>query len=165
MPYPAVNKAYDYGTSVELGVASAQGTIRNYIETCKPHVHPKIVLMGWSQGANVMSNAIAGSRQHPALPASYYKYIKAVATFGDPTYVPNIPLDRGGATHSGKVPRSEEGVSFLMENYRHQIKFFCLPGDAACDSGTAANANEIHQSEVKTLGPHAQKWILRHLQK
>jgi hypothetical protein len=119
--------------------------------------------MGWSQGAQAMSDAITGSQQHAALPTTYNQYVKAITTFGDPTYVPNLPLDHGGAEHDGKVPRDSEGVQFLMKNYRHAIKFYCSPGDSACDSGIAANANQIHQAEVATWSPYAKAFILRHV--
>ena len=94
---------------------------------------------------------------------SAYALLAGLARAGDPTYVPGLPLDRGGAEHNGKVPRDSEGVQFLMKNYRHAIKFYCSPRDSACDSGTAPNANQIHQVEVATWSPHAKAFILRHV--
>jgi hypothetical protein len=158
-----VNKDKGYGVSVEIGFAAAQRIIRNHVDQCKYKVHPKIVLMGWSQGAEVMSNAIAGSREYPALPASYNRFVKGITTFGDPTYVPNLPLDRGGAQRAGKVPRTDNGVEFLIENYRHAIKFYCSPGDIACASGTAPDAHEIHLKEVATWGSYAKQFTLRNV--
>lgn len=64
---PQVNNGANYGPSVQKGIESLQDTIYAFINQC-PTVG-KIVVLGYSQGAQVVSGALAGSRYRGPLKA------------------------------------------------------------------------------------------------
>ena len=74
VPYPATTD--DYPTSVSHGVAAVKGIIRDYVDGCSKKVDPKIVLLGYSQGAQVMSDVLVGGGGGNALEAKYTKRSK-----------------------------------------------------------------------------------------
>ena len=75
VPYPAtLNK---YSTSLGHGIDAAQALLQQYIDSCcEARLHPRIVLLGYSQGANVMSDALVGGdgRQGMAELQEYSKH-------------------------------------------------------------------------------------------
>lgn len=72
--YPATIIADDsfYSTSVADGIDDIISKIKNYVDTCGSS--SRIVLVGYSQGGNVISSALAGGIVHPIpLSLSYKK--------------------------------------------------------------------------------------------
>lgn len=57
--YPAINPATGmYPQSVQMGITALQGAITNYTNECPVG---QVFVMGYSQGAQVMSSALGGS--------------------------------------------------------------------------------------------------------
>ena len=73
VPYPASSDFTHYGTSIGHGIDAAQHIIRDYVDRCKSRVHPKLIVLGYSQGANVMSEALVGGDARSSLDA-YKQY-------------------------------------------------------------------------------------------
>lgn len=66
-----------YPESVVKGINDAKKKVQDYVAACGDNSH--IVLLGYSQGGNVMSDMLAGGVLKPApLDASYHKYSKSI---------------------------------------------------------------------------------------
>lgn len=133
-PYPAIMDDSNwsvYGGSVTAGVGSLQGIIKSAVDAC-PQM--KIVLLGYSQGANVVGDALCSSTVTGMAPLApnYADNIAAVAMFGDPTHINGQPFMIGGATRNGMVPRTSNSV---CAPYTNKIASFCHPNDPVCDTG------------------------------
>lgn len=80
--YPAVIISDDsfYSSSVRDGINDLISKIEAYVSACG--VGSQIVLLGYSQGGNVISSALAGGLVHPVpLGMSYRKYSKLISPF------------------------------------------------------------------------------------
>jgi hypothetical protein len=150
-PYPAVmdvnNPVGDfaeYQGSVEQGVQSLQGIIQNVANTCP---NQKIVLIGYSQGANVIADALCGPRvaTSPALASNYGDHIAAVVMFGDPTHVGSQSFTQGGATSSGEQARMS---NIECAPYTDRMVSFCHPNDPICASGNDISEHLDYMPEL-----------------
>lgn len=74
--YPATPDFTHYNESVTIGVDATQSMIRNYVDSCGPK--SPIVVLGYSQGANVISEALSGGplSGRPALEDCYRRNSK-----------------------------------------------------------------------------------------
>lgn len=70
VPYPATLN--EYNVSLSHGIDAAQCMIRRYVDRCSGQIDPKMVLLGFSQGANVLSDALVGGVGSTGLLASKY---------------------------------------------------------------------------------------------
>ena len=77
VPYPASSDFTQYSTSRGHGIDAAQSMIRNYVDQCKSTVTPRVVVLGYSQGAQVISDSLAGGDGRASLDAykQYSKYL------------------------------------------------------------------------------------------
>ena len=71
LPYPATKNLYP--VSVNYGVEAAQSIIRDYVNGCDSDM-ARVVIMGSSQGAQVMSNMLVGGFGLPGLEIEYAKH-------------------------------------------------------------------------------------------
>ena len=74
VPYPATLN--NNAISLVHGIDAAKDIVRNYVDACAKKVTPKIVLLGCSQGAQVMSTMLAGGYGEGALDTQYSKHSK-----------------------------------------------------------------------------------------
>jgi hypothetical protein len=58
VPYPTSGDFSQYSTSLGHGIDATQSIIKNYVDQCKATVNPRVVVLGYSQGANVISDAL-----------------------------------------------------------------------------------------------------------
>ena len=84
VPYPATTDGYDQ--SMGTGIDTAQGMIRDYVDACKDKVNPKIVVLGYSQGAQVLSSALVGGDGRPDL--NKYKQYSTFSALSDLCFKP-----------------------------------------------------------------------------
>lgn len=79
LDYPAVinNNMGNYPPSVQAGIKNLTSLITSYVGQCGSS--SSIVLLGYSQGAQVVSATLGGGEHEPALSSKYTKY----STFGD----------------------------------------------------------------------------------
>lgn len=75
--YPAT--LGDYSTSLVAGIKDAKSKVQAYVDSCGST--SRVVLLGWSQGANVMTDLLAGGdntnpNQPAVLPERYRKNSK-----------------------------------------------------------------------------------------
>lgn len=157
--YPATLN--NYANSVSQGIRAAATQITNAVNACP---NEKIVLMGYSQGAHVMSAQIGGSPATnnrgevtaAALPANILSHVSAVAIFGDPTFTTTENFNKGTDTaRNGRFPRTAGQVQLL--NGFGRISTWCDTNDTFCASGNSVN---VHTSYLNRYQNAAANFVL-----
>ncbi|KAF5016705.1 hypothetical protein F66182_11528, partial [Fusarium sp. NRRL 66182] len=154
LDYPASYLDPLYPTSVTDGINTLISLVQSYADSCSGD----IVLVGFSQGGNVITDALAGGVDKPTpLSASYIDHISAITVFGDPTFTHGQSFDAGTDTSSdGIFSRGGDSLA-LLNTYASKIKSYCDTGDVYCASGDNTSA---HSQEVPTWGTDAVSFIV-----
>lgn len=173
--YPAVIISDDsfYSTSLANGIDNLKSQIKSYVDACGDA--SRIVLLGYSQGGNVVSTALAGGLVRPVpLNPKYKKYstsisilcpsphaltplpVKGAAVFGDPTHTAGKSYSAGNADGSGIFRRVWPSTT-LLGTYSSVFRSYCAEGDFFCDAGGSL---DVHYAEVDTYGQQAADWII-----
>jgi len=156
LDYPAAYLDPLYPDSVTDGINALISLIESYVDACSG----KIVLVGFSQGANVITDTLAGGVDKPTpINPSYVEHISAIAVFGDPSFTHGQSFDAGTDTSSDGIFAREEGGSSLalLNTYASKLKSYCDTGDVYCASGTDTSA---HSQEIPTWGSSATQFIV-----
>lgn len=125
--YPAVFVSWSdgYVTSEATGVTNTRYEVNWLAKNCSG---TKIVLMGYSQGAQVVGDVI--DKTTPTQLSSAAKTaIKAVVLVADPTYNDGESFDHGG---SHAAPFLVERASGNLSTFASRLYAYCSPGDAFC---------------------------------
>ncbi|KAK3937517.1 acetyl xylanesterase [Diplogelasinospora grovesii] len=152
--YPAT--LVDYVQSETAGVTAMTKLVTDYAAACP---NSPIVLMGYSQGAQVSADVACGASetgfpQTQPLPASISDRIVAIVLMGDPSHVPGTAFDKGSSTNKGVFPRQNlTGCNAVAS----RMASFCNSGDAFCDSGLSI---AVHLSYVQTDGANATAFVV-----
>ncbi|KAI1199404.1 carbohydrate esterase family 5 protein [Nemania serpens] len=153
--YPAT--IFDDGTypvSVYEGIDDAIAKIQAYVSACGSS--SKIALLGYSQGGNVMTDALAGGVLKPdPIAEKYRKNIRAVVSVADPTYTTGQSFDKGTAAKNGIFSRGGDSLSTL-NTYASVLQMYCAVHDAVCASGDSV---DVHLAEVSTYASAAASFI------
>lgn len=145
--YPAQG-GINYASSTDTGITRLVNAINSMMSNCA--YKPQVLLLGHSQGADVILRALASGR----LSMTALLQIKAVAVFGDPRYEPGQPIDdpSSGAGY-GFFARNYDDRAFLnayKDEYGNQkIRSDCFTGDTWCQNGRASNSDAIHNSYLE----------------
>ncbi|TVY54826.1 Acetylxylan esterase 2 [Lachnellula cervina] len=153
--YPASVLDPIYSESVTDGINAMTTLIENYVGNCSGN----IVLTGFSQGAEVVTDTLAGGVDKPdPISAKTAARISAVAVFGDPTFTHGQSFDAGTDTSTnGIFARGTASASLaLLNTYASKIKSYCDTGDVYCASGDNSTA---HSQEVPTWRTDAVAFI------
>ncbi|EME80762.1 carbohydrate esterase family 5 protein [Pseudocercospora fijiensis CIRAD86] len=148
--YPAkiIDLSGSYPVSVIKGINDTKTKIQEYVEECGEDA--RIVLLGYSQGGNVMTDVLAGGVGKPApLAEEYRNNIKGVAVFGDPTFTAKQSFDAGTSTKDGIFARRGSSLT-LLNTYASVLQSYCDANDFFCASGGSL---DVHYAEVDN---HAQ---------
>ncbi|GAA3351969.1 cutinase Cut4 [Amorphoplanes nipponensis] len=135
--YPA---SFNYTASVRQGVTSLAADVRQTAAAC---ANTKFVLAGYSQGANVVGDALVGSSVRgraagqPAIPAALSRRVVAVLLFGDPTFTAGEDFNVGDGTRSGVFPRG----AGRLDAFADRTQSFCNRNDRFCQGGTSLAAH------------------------
>jgi len=142
--YPALLAPYD--TSSTAGDTATKNQLTAQVQQCP---NQKIVLVGYSQGAQIIGDALGGGGGVTGLgPASapvsaaIASHVVAVIQFGDPRHLPNQSFDKGtalGAT--GLFPRL---ASQSLSAFAGAIQSYCDTGDPFCASGDNLGAHLVY---------------------
>jgi hypothetical protein len=153
--YPAALNPY--GPSVAAGVKALSAQISSEVAACP---NTKIVLMGYSQGAHVIGDVLAGSgRQaltpvNAALPADQADNISAVILMGDPRYVPNKSFNAGTSKRAGLFAR---GADAPLDSFADRTQSYCDTGDTFCASGQNI---AVHLGYTRKYNTQAEDFVL-----
>ncbi|WQF85723.1 Putative cutinase/acetylxylan esterase, alpha/Beta hydrolase [Colletotrichum destructivum] len=124
------------------GVQNGAKQINSYAEACP---ESQIVLMGYSQGALVLGDILAGGGDNSILgnltqplvkSCGAGKQISAILLYGNPRHMPNQTYNVGNvsaADATGKYPRTAAQLTNLNK-YADRIRDFCNFHDGVCDA-------------------------------
>lgn len=157
--YPA-SGGPGYHDSVATGVTNLVNEVNWLSKNCTV-VKPKVILLGHSQGADVILDALSSGR----FSQTSLSRIRAVAVFGDPTYRPNRPYNYGDRAADGMFGRSMTDLARL-QNFRTgsgtlKLKSWCYNGDFFCDSNFTGEGMRIHGAYLTMPArvTYAYSWI------
>ncbi|KAG5768604.1 hypothetical protein H9Q72_003916 [Fusarium xylarioides] len=153
-----------YCTSIYAGITGGLSQITAYANRCPAS---KIVLSGYSQGAQLFGDMLGGgggqslgctqqsnSALNPA--TSPGNKIAAVLFFGDPRHAANQAYNTGtGSARNGINPRNGAQLTAL-NRYSNKIRSWCLAGDNVCAQGTDPSA---HTSYFTVFSQEAGAWV------
>lgn len=133
--YPALLVPYDASTTA--GDAAIARQLTAQVQRCPDQ---KIVLVGYSQGAQLVGDVLAGgggvTGLGPATPpvaAAIASHVVAVVQYGDPRRMPGISSDRGTAVNAtGLFPRLPNQS---LAPFANRIQSYCDTGDPFCARG------------------------------
>lgn len=139
--YPALLFPYDFSTT--QGDAAIAQELTAQVRQCPDQ---QIVLVGYSQGAQLVGDVLAGGGgavglgpATPGVSSSISSHVVAVIQMGDPRHMPNLPFDRGtapGAT--GLFPRA---ANQSLAPFGDLIQSYCDIGDPFCAGGANLGAH------------------------
>ncbi|KAB8339100.1 hypothetical protein FH972_022036 [Carpinus fangiana] len=146
-----------YPKSVSDGITDTINKIHDYVDTCG--ASSRIVLIGYSQGGNVMTDVLAGGVFKPdPIDPSYGQYITGVVVFGDPSFTYPESFDLGTSTSDGLFSRNEDGDSeALLNTYSNVIESYCDDGDPFCASG---DDEDVHHHYFDKYSQQAADFIV-----
>lgn len=155
--YPAT--LTNYTSSESQGVTNAEQELTTAVQSCP---NQKEVLLGYSQGAEVSMDVIAGNSEVGGTVApvstSISSHVVAIANFGDPGHVVNQPWDLGTATRNGVFPRSTTQLQLLTAfGGSSKIASWCDSGDPYCASGFNLT---VHQTYLDRYQNAAASFVL-----
>ncbi|CAI0654405.1 unnamed protein product [Colletotrichum noveboracense] len=139
--YPACGGGTDclgvsYADSVKNGTDSIATAINDFNKRCP---QTKIVMLGFSQGAQIMDNAYCGGgdsiegvkNTNVLISQQALGAVKVAIFMGDPRYVAGLPYEVGTCQTKGFAPRPQ-GFQCPFGN---NIKSFCDSADPFCCNG------------------------------
>ncbi|KAF7157655.1 hypothetical protein CNMCM5623_002029 [Aspergillus felis] len=137
-----------YGNSVVAGINAVTSAVNSFHQRCP---NTKLVLVGYSQGGQIMDDALCGggdpnegySNTAVPLSASAVNMIKAAIFMGDPRFVAGLPYNVGTCT-TGGFDRRPAGFSCPSAS---KIKSYCDAADPYCCNGNNANTHQGYGAE------------------
>ncbi|QIM16497.1 cutinase family protein [Leucobacter insecticola] len=157
LDYPADTDVKEGGTE---GVRLLIDTINVQSDACPKE---KFVLLGYSQGAMVVGDALAAAEQRMigatagAITEDAAKQIRAVVMYGDPRFNGEEPFNEGtfDPELGGIMPRPLGA----LDDYADRIIDFCVKGDLVCQatldvaqSEKAADKAQKHHTDYYSNG-------------
>ena len=154
-----------YPFSVREGIREVQRLIEARVNQCP---NERIVLLGYSQGANACSTGLAGSgfgnpplkenlrgnsTSHPCMTLHTFcsqllLTVRGVALFGDPTQAANQAYNRGTATDGeGILGRTDFSLPELSR-YSSRLLQWCDRGDRVCAENIEPYDGAVHSNVV-----------------
>jgi hypothetical protein len=155
--YPAT--LTNYTSSESRGVTNAEQELTTAVKNCPSQ---KEVLLGYSQGAEVSMDVIAGNAETGGTVApvstSVSSHVVAIANFGDPGHVVGQSWDLGTATRAGLFTRSGAEDKLLTAfGGSGKTAAWCDANDPYCASG--ANL-EVHLTYLNRYQNAAASFVL-----
>lgn len=119
--YPATG-GDSYGSSVRAGVSAVTNQISKFSAQCP---QTQIVLVGYSQGAQIMDDAVCGggdtseqiNNTTAPIANAVVAQVKAIILMGDPRHTPGAPYNVGNSTAPGVSIKCLAGKSNMSVNH------------------------------------------------
>lgn len=172
--YPAT--AANYSQSVAIGSANLINELNWLANACGTYI-PAVVLVGHSQGAHVISDALGGGQwpNGPTLSAKAKNIINGVVFLGDPQYWPTDSWNAPYSPQGYGVFQRNLNVSTQLATYRYwgwsqgssnpnpswqpKIRSYCAAGDFFCQNNPGDANFTIHNSYKNTTALTAANWL------
>ncbi len=156
--YPATAESIpDYADSTAQGAAEVRRLLTEAVAACPDR---EIVMLGYSQGAHITGDALAGGgggRLGPEtapVPSEVSDNVVAVVHMGDPRFMVGEPFDVGTAHRDGRFPRGENQ---RLTAFAATIRSYCDAGDVFCDSGKIW---PVHYVYLPKYGDEAARFVV-----
>ncbi|KAK4119809.1 carbohydrate-binding module family 1 protein [Parathielavia appendiculata] len=148
-----------YGDSARQGTSAVASAVNSFAQRCP---NTKIVLVGYSQGGQIMDNAVCGGPDSgsgitsttPPISAAALNQIRAVILMGSPRYVAGLSYNVGTCTAQGFAARPRGYV--CGSNSASKIQNYCDSTDPYCCTGNDANS---HQQYGNKYGQQALNFV------
>ncbi|KAK7725273.1 hypothetical protein SLS63_008270 [Diaporthe eres] len=160
--YPATQETST--DSYWQGLANGTQQIKSYADNCPDS---KIVIMGYSQGALVVSDILAGGGNNSELGnmttppyIDSATYGQRVLLYGDPRHMPNQSFNHGNTSAldaPGKYPRSDEQLANI-NLYADRLHDYCNYHDGVCDTRGVGNLT-AHMAYTSVYNTVASEWL------
>ncbi|PLB53248.1 acetylxylan esterase precursor [Aspergillus steynii IBT 23096] len=155
--YPATGDN-QYNTSVQKGVKAVTNQVTSFVNRCP---NTKVVLVGYSQGAQIIDDAMCGGGDpnmgitDTAAPisSSVGSHVKAMIWMGNPRHTPGASYNKGTSNSPGFDPRPSGQT---CSEYANLIQSYCDQADPYCSNG---NDGSVHQSYGKVYGQAALQFV------
>ena len=153
--YPAT--LVPYASSVSAGVEALTEQLTTQTTDCPDS---RIVLMGYSQGANVIGDVLGGGgggalgRETAPIDQDISEQVAAVILMGDPRHVDGESFQAGTATTDGLFAR---GQNQSLEGMADRIQSYCDAGDTFCASGGSI---QVHLGYTRKYNAQAEEFVL-----
>jgi acetylxylan esterase len=153
--YPAAISPYP--PSVAAGTKALTTELTTEATNCPT---TKIVMMGYSQGAHVIGDVLAGTGRvagftpFPAVSATVSDKVTAVILMGDPRYVPGTSFNAGTSKTKGLFPRGNDAS---LDAFAARTQSYCDTGDTFCASGSSI---AVHLGYTRKYNSEAQAFVL-----
>ncbi|KAI0397041.1 carbohydrate-binding module family 1 protein [Xylariaceae sp. FL0594] len=139
-----------YDQSAQQGTTAVINAVNSLNQRCP---NTQIVLIGYSQGGQIMDNALCGGAG-ATLTGNALAAVKVAIFMGDPHNVAGLPYNVGTCTAGGFAARP---YGFKCSPYNPaNIKSYCDSTDPYCCNGNDANS---HQQYVVKYGSQALAFI------
>ncbi|KAK4183895.1 family 5 putative carbohydrate esterase [Podospora australis] len=148
-----------YGDSARQGTNAVATAVNNFHSRCP---NAQIVLVGYSQGGQIMDNAVCGgpdsgsgiSTTAPPISASALNQVKAAIFMGSPRYVAGLSYNVGTCQAQGFAARPRGYV--CGSNSASKIQNYCDNVDPYCCTG---NDQQAHQAYGTKYGQQALTFV------
>ena len=159
--YPATLDNYE--DSESQGVAAMRALINAFVANCPGF---PLVIMGYSQGAQVAGDALIGqddqgfsddSSIDQPLPASALAQVAAVIQMGDPSIIANSSYHVGNSTKNGDFPRQNNDL-FDSTGLTPKMQSYCDYDDLYCAGGKSV---KVHVGYTNEYGSAAEDFIVK----
>ncbi|OTA86722.1 carbohydrate esterase family 5 protein [Hypoxylon sp. CO27-5] len=154
--YPAAGGNV-YAASVTAGVAAVANQTNTFNQMCP---ESKIVMVGYSQGAQIIDDAFCGGPDGSSLnttrasvSSGVSNMVAAIILMGDPRHVDGLPYNVGNATAGGFAARP---VGFRCPAFENIIQSYCDAEDPFCAKG---NSTATHQGYGREYGEAALEFV------
>ncbi|KAK6532534.1 hypothetical protein TWF281_006722 [Arthrobotrys megalospora] len=168
LEYPAILEGY--AQSAATGAAALKSLIAKQARECPQQ---KIVLLGYSQGAQVVGDAISGggygqmgAELIPGMSEELINRITAVVLMGDPRHMACEEYQHGTARKEdgdGVFPRSPEQIK-ILNSHQDKISSYCNRKDALCAVRGHGNLGG-HYETISMFVTPAREWVLEMVDK
>jgi len=141
-----------YDNSASQGTAAVVQAVTNFNRQCP---NTKIVLIGYSQGGQIMDNAFCGGAGS-TLSGSALAAVKAAIFLGDPHYRYGLSYNTGPGTCRAQGFAARPAGFQCSPGNSGLIQSYCDSTDPYCCTGNDANS---HQQYVNKYGTQAFNFI------
>ncbi|KAF5855809.1 hypothetical protein ETB97_008413 [Aspergillus alliaceus] len=142
-----------YMDSVAQGSQAVTQQVTSYAKNCP---NSRIVLLGYSQGAQIIGDALCGTvTKSASIDRSIGSHVHTIVLYGDPSFRVGEPYDKGTSTSNGIFSQLRTAGSCL--SYAPLMSSYCDVNDSFCASG---KSNIVHTGYFAKYNNNAAEFVI-----